>query len=144
MGVGNTSKGIRATAPIIKYGMKLLRDWLMKPVSKFEKDSEGNEVETTMPNLYKLRNRALIKELIAWNPHINCDRLMAMLQVMLYREEKMILYQGDLQGGKNKTYSSGLEDDDYFTKNYRPKMLQMAQMNQLQKSLQSESMEVWQ
>ena len=46
----------------------------------------------------------------------NC---MALAQVMLYREEKMILYQGDLQGGKNKTFSSGLEDDPFFTNNYR-------------------------
>lgn len=91
----------------------------MKPVSKIEHDAEGNEVVTSMPNLYKLRNRALIKEMILWNPNINVDRIMAMVQVMLYREEKMILYQGDLQGGKNKTFSSGLEDDPFFTNNYR-------------------------
>ena len=119
VGVGNTSKGIRATAPIIKYGLKLVRDWLMKPIAKIEHDSEGNEVETSMPNLYRLRNRALIKEMILWNPNINVDRLMSLIQMMLYREEKMILYQGDLQGGKNKTFSSGLEDDPYFSKNYR-------------------------
>lgn len=119
MGTGNTSKGIRATTPIIKYGFKLLRDWLMKPVSKIEKDTEGNEVETTMPNLYRLRNRALIKELISWNPNINVDRILSMVQMMLYREEKMILYQGDLEGGRNKTFSSGLEDDPFFSKNYR-------------------------
>lgn len=119
IGTGNTSKGVRATTPIIKYGFKLIRDWLMKPVSKVEKDAEGNDVETTMPNLYRLRNRALIKELILWNPNINVDRLMALLQVMLYREEKMILYQGDLEGGRNKTFSSGLEDDPFFSNNYR-------------------------
>ena len=119
IGSGNTSKGVRATSPIIKYALKLLRDWLLKPVTKIEKDAEGNDVETSMANLYKLRNRALIKELILWNPNINVDRIMAMVQVMLYREEKMILYQGDLQGGKNKTFSSGLEEDPYFTSNYR-------------------------
>ena len=57
--------------------------------------------------------------MILWNPNINVDRLMSLIQMMLYREEKMILYQGDLQGGKNKTFSSGLEDDPYFSKNYR-------------------------
>ena len=119
IGSGNTSKGVRAGASVIKYALKLIRDWLMKPVSKIEHDAEGNEVVTSMPNLYKLRNRALIKEMILWNPNINVDRIMAMVQVMLYREEKMILYQGDLQGGKNKTFSSGLEDDPFFTNNYR-------------------------
>lgn len=119
IGSGNTSKGVRAGASVIKYALKLIRDWLMKPISKIEHDAEGNEVVTSMPNLYKLRNRALIKEMILWNPNINVDRIMAMVQVMLYREEKMILYQGDLQGGKNKTFSSGLEDDPFFTNNYR-------------------------
>ena len=76
-----------------------------------------------MPNLYKLRNRALIKEMILWNPNINVDRIMAMVQVMLYREEKMVLYHGDLQGGRNKTSSSGLEEDPYFAKNYTPRTL---------------------
>jgi len=110
---------VRATSPIIKYGFKLLRDWLMKPVSKIEKDTEGNDIETTMPNLYRLRNRALIKEMILWNPSINVDRILSMVQMMLYREEKMILYQGNLEGGRNKTFSSGLEDDAFFSKNYR-------------------------
>jgi hypothetical protein len=75
----------------------------MKPVSKVEKDGEGNDLETTMPNLYRLRNRALIQELIKWNPNINADRLMSLVQMMLYREEKMILYQGNLEGGRNST-----------------------------------------
>jgi len=44
---------------------------------------------------------------------------MSLVQMMLYREEKMILYQGNLEGGRTKTFSSGLEDDPYFTTNYR-------------------------
>ena len=74
IGTGNKSKGVRATAPIIKYGFRLIRDWLLKPVTKIEKDSEGNEVEVTMPNLYQIRNRALLKELIQWNTYGNYDR----------------------------------------------------------------------
>lgn len=122
IGSGNTSKGVRAGGSVIKYALKLLRDWLMKPVSKIENDAEGNEIETSMPNLYRLRNRALIKEMILWNPNINVDRIMAMIQVMLYREEKMVLYHGDLQAARNKVFSSGLEDDSYFTNNYRPRL----------------------
>lgn len=119
IGTGNTSKGVRAGTSVIKYAFKLIRDWLMKPVTKIEHDAEGNEIETSMPNLYRLRNRALIKEMIVWNPNINVDRIMSLAQLMLYREEKMVLYHGDLQGGRNKTFSSGLEEDPYFTSNYR-------------------------
>ena len=41
---------------------------------------------------------------------------MALVQLMLYREEKMILYQGDMKNSENG--SSGMEKDDYFEKNY--------------------------
>ena len=116
IGYGNKSKGIRATVPIIKYGFKLLRDWLLKPVTKIETDENGEDHEVTMPNLYTIRNRALLKELILWNPFGNYDRIMAMVQVMLYREEKMILYQGDIQKGYSKP--TGIAADEYWSKNY--------------------------
>ena len=74
IGIGNKSKGVRATTPIIKFGFRLIRDWLLKPVTKIEKDEQGNDIEVTIPNLYNLKNRALIKELIQWNPFGNFDR----------------------------------------------------------------------
>ena len=43
IGTGNKSKGVRATVPIIKYGFRLIRDWLLKPITKIETDAEGNE-----------------------------------------------------------------------------------------------------
>ena len=76
----------------------------------------------TVPNLYNLRDRALIKELMLWNPVKNFDRVMSLVQLMLYREEKMILYQGNIQKGEEK--SDGMENDDYFTKNYPGKRSQ--------------------
>ena len=116
IGYGNKSKGIRATVPIIKYGFRLIRDWLLKSVTRIEHDAEGNEVEVTVPNLYNIRNRALIKELIQWNLYGNYDRIMALVQLMLYREEKMILYQGDMK--KAEHVPTGIEADDYWSKNY--------------------------
>ena len=94
----------------------MIRDWLMKPVTRIEKDAEGNEIEVTVPNLYYIRNRALIKELIQWNQHGNFDRVMALVQLMLYREEKMILYQGDMQ--KSERPATGMAADNYWKKNY--------------------------
>ena len=116
IGVGNKSKGVRATVPIIKFGFRLIRDWLLKMTTKIEKDAQGNEVEVSIPNLYTLRNRALIKELIQWNPYGNYDRIMSVCQLMLYREEKVILYQGDMKATERKP--TGMEADDYWSKNY--------------------------
>ena len=116
IGYGNAAKGIRATVPIIKFGFRLIRDWLLKPISKIEKDTEGNEVEVKIPNLYHLRNRALIKELIQWNPVGNFDRVLSLVQLMLYREEKIVLYQGELK--RQTTTTKGMESDEYWEKNY--------------------------
>lgn len=116
IGYGNTKKGVTTTAPVKDYGFGLIRDWLLKPVIKTEINPEGEEVEITIPNLYNIRCRALLKELILVTPHINVDRIMALLQVMLYRQEKMILYQGDVTKAEQPSF--GLENDDYFTKNY--------------------------
>ncbi len=113
---GNSAYGIRATPPIINYGFRLIKEWLLKPVTKIVKDEDGNDKETTVPNLYFIRNRALLKELALWNPVKNFDRVMSLVQLMLYREEKMILFNGDVKG--EEVVSSGLENDDYFTRNY--------------------------
>lgn len=128
IGYGNTSKGVRATVPIIKAGFTMIRDWLLKPVTKIEKDSQGNEIEVTIPNLYNIRNRALLKELIQWNPNGNYDRVMSLVQLMLYREEKMILFQGDMKNHERQ--KTGLEADDYWEKNYPGKKKQSSLMVQ--------------
>lgn len=114
---GNTAKGVTASLPIKNYGFTLIRDWLLKPVTTIVKQ-DGEEIETTVPNLHFLRNRALIKELILFNPDINVDRIMSLVQLMLYREEKMILYQGDISKTKDKTPADYKGNDDYFIKNY--------------------------
>lgn len=118
IGYGNTSKGVNATAGIKVFGFTLIKDWLLKPVKVNQQ--EGDEViEYTVPNLHFLRNRALIKELIAYNPNINVDRIMSLVQLMLYREEKMILYKGDVEHGTRHEDSDYLGNDSFFTRNYR-------------------------
>lgn len=70
---GNSSKGIGATLPIKNFAMQLIKDWLLKPVTVTEE--HNNEVtEYTVPNLKFIKNRALIKELMLYNPAINVDR----------------------------------------------------------------------
>lgn len=116
IGYGNKSVGIRATTPIINGAFKMIQTWLRKPIVSIETDEEGNNNEVTIPNLYRIKNRALLKELVLWNPQGNFDRVMSLVQLMLYREEKMVLYHGDLR--HTKEVSSGMEKDDYWDKNY--------------------------
>ncbi len=116
IGYGNKSVGIRATTPIINGAFKMIQTWLRKPIVIIETDAEGNNNEVTIPNLYRIKNRALLKELVLWNPQGNFDRIMSLVQLMLYREEKMVLYHGDLR--HTEEVSSGMEKDDYWDKNY--------------------------
>lgn len=113
---GNSSKGVQATVPIKNFGLTLIRDWLLKPVT-INEEQDGHEVSYTVHNLSFIKNRALLKELILFNPDINVDRLMSLIQLMLFREEKMILYQGDMRRAQAKP--KGLEMDPFFEKNYR-------------------------
>ena len=117
-GFGNASKGITATLPIKNFALGLIRDWLLKPVTITKE--EGNEVvEYTIPNLSFIKNRALLKELMLYNPAINVDRIMSLCQLMLYREEKMILYQGEPRRAEKTIDASYLGNDPFFTRNYK-------------------------
>ena len=116
IGYGNKAVGIRATTPIINGAFKMIQTWLRKPIVTIETDAEGNKTEVTIPNLYRIKNRALLKELVLWNAQGNFDRVMSLVQLMLYREEKLVLGHGDLRSSEN--VSSGMENDDYWEKNY--------------------------
>ena len=115
---GSGAKGVNASATINNYANGLIRDWLLKPISTIVEEN-GEEKEITMPNLFTLRNRALIQELIAYSSSINVDRIRALGMLMLYREEKIILYNGELSKDRfEKASSSDLSNDDFFTRNY--------------------------
>lgn len=115
---GSNAKGVNASAPINNFANGLIRDWLMKPVPMTT--VEDNKEKTVMvPNLFTLRCRALIQELIAFSPEINVDRIRALGMLMIYREEKIILYNGELSAEKfNKARADDLSNDDFFKRNY--------------------------
>lgn len=115
---GSNQKGVNASAAINMYANNLIKEWLLKPVTTIvEEDGQSKQVE--VPNLYFLRNRALIEELIAFTPEINVDRIRALGMVMLYREEQLILYQGNLNASAREKMRNGyLGNDDFFSRNY--------------------------
>lgn len=115
---GSNAKGVNATAAINNYANGLIRDWLLKPVTVIVTEN-GEEKEVTMPNLYFLRSRALLEELIAFDPVRNFDRVRALGMLMLYREEKVILYGDSLsEAAQEKVDKDYLGNDDYFSRNY--------------------------
>lgn len=116
---GSNSKGVNASAAINNYANGLLRDWLLKPVPMIIEES-GEVRETTVPNLYRIKNRALLEELINYTPELNVDRIRSLGMAMLYREEKMILYQGNPSADREeKADASYLGNDPFFSRNYR-------------------------
>ena len=117
-GFGNKSKGTQATAPVNAYAKSRLRSWLLSPISVIQ-NIDGKDQETTIPRLFTLRNRALIKELINYNSEGNFDRISAMGMVMLLREDKMIRYQGDMSKDRvEKANLNSCSNDPFFSRNY--------------------------
>ena len=72
-----------------------------------------------MPNLYNIKNRALLEELIAFAPEINVDRVRALGMVMLAREEKMVLWGGTVK--KSEYKANTMTEDPFFKDNYDDK-----------------------
>ena len=115
---GSNAKGINASAAINNYANNLIRDWLLQPVPTVIKEN-GEEKETNIPRLYSLRNRALLEELISYTPELNVDRIRALGMVMLYRQEKIILYRDNLNAkSQEEASSSYLGNDSFFQRNY--------------------------
>lgn len=115
---GSGAKGVNASAAINNYANSLIRDWLLQPVPTIIKE-DGEEKEVNIPRLYSLRNRALLEELISYTPELNVDRIRALGMVMLYRQEKIILYKDNLNAkSQEEASSSYLGNDSFFQRNY--------------------------
>lgn len=121
-GYGNTSKGVSAIPAVKNHGFTLIRDWLLKPVVTTQ-IIDGVEQEVTVPNLSFIKNRALLKELILFNPDINVDRIMSLVQLMIFRESKMILWGGDAKSHISKPNRDYLGNDEFFSVNYDKRFL---------------------
>ena len=120
-GFGNSAKGTTATQAVNGYARSLLRNWLVQPVNiVIEEDEEMKEVTTA--RLFTLKSRALIEELIAYNDVGNFDRISSMMMLMLLREDKMIMYGGDLKASSRDDTNSAnyLGNDPFFKNGYKP------------------------
>lgn len=119
-GIGNKSKGTNASPAINAYARSRLRSWLLSPVPVIQ-TIDGESKEVMVPRLFTVRNRALLKELINYNPEGNFDRISAMGMLMLLREDKMIKYQGNVGRDRQENAENGYDGEDpFFKRNYHP------------------------
>lgn len=116
---GSNAYGINANNPINNYANGLIRDWLNKKQMTMVKEGDQEILKET-PNLYFIKGKALLEELIGFDPYRNFDRIRALGMVMLYREERLILTGGNpLAAANRKASKDYLGNDDYFTRNYK-------------------------
>lgn len=114
---GSAIKGVTVNAGVNFFANGLIKDWLNKTYTVDVKDERGEVHQEEVPQLYRLRNRALIQELISYAPEVNTDRVSALAQVMLYREHFIVLYGGSPSA--NEQTSDEVADDDFFDKDWR-------------------------
>lgn len=114
--INNTTKGINATTAINAYGRRLQVDWMLENAyEEFDINAEEtDEPKLVTNNIHKIRSIGYIKECIAWNADINCDRVSAMNMVMLY---DMALTEYGTKTSKEK--SNTLANDKFFNRKYR-------------------------
>ena len=114
---GSAIKGVTVNAGVNFFANGLIKDWLNKTYTVDVKDERGEVHQEEVPQLYRLRNRALLQELISYAPEVNTDRVSALAQVMLYREHFIVLYGGSPSA--NESANDDVSDDDFFDKDWR-------------------------
>ena len=118
---GNKIKGSPSTEPIKKYGRTCIRGWLLKPKT-ITTEVDGQIVETTVPQLKFIKNKALLKELVLYNNDGNFDRHDALVMLMLLRED-FLRYCGTESPSERNHFKDNnyLGNDQFFEKNYKHK-----------------------
>jgi len=92
---GNRAKGTSANKMVNAWGRKLQADWLISTAFNPFKEDEAELDETgkiiekpSVLNLHRVRSLGYIRELIAWNPDDNFDRVSAMGMLMILRADR--------------------------------------------------------
>ena len=114
---GSSIKGVSVNAALIGSGVELIQDWLKKPYPIEVKDERGESHIEMVPQLYKIRNRALLEELISYAPEKNTDRVSALFQVMFLRQQYNITY-GSAENA-SMSQADNPANDPFFDKDWR-------------------------
>lgn len=96
-------KGCHMNKQLKQWGWGLIKDWLIGI------NADGKK------NLYNIMSEPLLEELIAANDIVNVDRVMALTQLMIYREE---LYNVKVKEIKKENRERVLFDGPIFTQEW--------------------------
>lgn len=96
-------KGCHMNKQIKLWGEGLIKDWLN------EEQAPGKK------NLHNILSEPLLEELIGYNDKVNADRVMALMQVMIYREQ---LYNVTVKENKEENKHRVLFDGPIFTQEW--------------------------
>ncbi len=99
----NRKKGCHMNKQIKQWGWGLIKDWLN------DINADGKK------NVYNIMSEPLLEELISANDVVNVDRVMALTQVMIYREQ---LYNVKVKEVKKENRNRVLFDGPIFTQQW--------------------------
>lgn len=99
----NRKKGCHMNKQIKQWGWGLIKDWLN------DINADGKK------NVYNIMSEPLLEELIAANDVVNVDRVMALTQVIIYREQ---LYNVKVKEVKKENRNRVLFDGPIFTQQW--------------------------
>ena len=103
-------KGCHMNKQIKAWGEGLIKDWL-------------NDINVDgKKNLYNILSEPLLEELIAYNDIINTDRVMSLMQVMIYREQlyNIIVKEKEKVNKDRLLFDGPIFAQDWFDDDYRP------------------------
>ena len=99
---GNNSKGSMGSAAVNYYGLQRALQWMSSI-------AYGEEPESEIINLDKIRSVPLLKEIIAWNPQDNFDDISALGMLMILREDRL-----NYKDKINKSKTKAVANDQFF------------------------------
>jgi hypothetical protein len=117
--VGNKSKGVNSSAKVNAWGRRLQATWLIQQAYSQSEDEDENPVM----NLHKVRSVGYIKELVAWNPDVNADRVSAMGMLMILRadrEQRIVDFE---------VMDKGLEADEFWGRSFGEQAVDIFNVN---------------
>lgn len=111
---GSNTKGVSALAAINTHANELISEWLTL-TCEGQDDIDGAS-DRVLTNALKLKSRALIQELIAFDGDVNVDRIRALGMVMMLRQERLVKGKG--VAVKNNTPENYFGNDKFFVRNF--------------------------
>ena len=109
--VGNKRKGTMASKAVNAYALRLILHWLEQP-------AYGEDEDSGILNLHKIRSIGLLNELIGYNSEGNFDRVSALGMLLILKEDKYAVFRRKDDEDRKDPNESNLSQDDFFTSRY--------------------------